>query len=105
MQANAPHSLADVSALDGDRYDGFAFGPTASFAGALATNEELIDLNSAGKFFTFMPDGAAPELLKPGPGSTVTAETKQFLQVHGINAGFSGGKPPHGFKPVGDRTF
>jgi len=105
MQTNATHSLFEVSTFNGNRYDGFAFGRAASLAGALATDEELIDLNAAGQLFTLTTDGAAPELLKPCPGSAVTAEVQQFLQVHGIDTGFAGGKPPHGFKTVGDRTL
>jgi hypothetical protein len=39
MQANAAHSLLQVSALDGDGDNGFALGPAAAPAAALATDE------------------------------------------------------------------
>jgi len=35
----------------------------------------------------------------------IAAQAKQLLQVDGIDAGFASRKPPHGFKPVGDRLF
>ena len=33
------------------------------------------------------------------------AKAEEFFQIDSINAGFSGCKPPHGFKPKGDRFF
>ena len=50
-------------------------------------------------------DGAAPQLLKPGPCGTVAAKAKQLFQVDRIDPGFSGGEPPHGFEPISDRLF
>lgn len=85
MQTNATHSLFEVSALNGNRYDGFAFGPTASFARAVSTDKELIELNAAGQLFTLFTNGAAAQLLKPGPGSAITAEAQQLLQVRCID--------------------
>ena len=105
MQTNATHSFFEVSAFNGNRYDGFAVGPSASFARTFTAEEKFIDLDAAGQLFTIITDGAAPKLLKPGPGCAVTAEAKQFLQVRSIDARLAGGKPPHGFEPVGDRTF
>ena len=85
MQTNATHSLLAVSALHADGYDGFTFGPTAAFAATMATNAELINLDAAAQLFTIMADGAAPELLEPGPGGAVTAKAQQFFQVRGID--------------------
>ncbi len=86
MQTNATHSLFYVSALNGNRYDGFSFGPSTSLARTLTTDEELIDLDAAGQLFTLMTHSATPELLKPGPGGAVTAKAQQFLQVRGTDA-------------------
>jgi hypothetical protein len=86
MQTNATHSLFDVSAFNGNGNDEFAFSPPASFAGTLTADEKLIDLDAAGKLFTFVADGTAPELLKPGPGGAITAKAQQFLQVYRIDA-------------------
>ena len=105
MNANATHSFLEVSALNGERHNGFAPGPTAALAGTLTTDKKFIDLDPAGQLFTIITDGAAPKLLKPGPGSAVTPKAQQFLQVHRIDTGFAGSEPPHGFEPVSDRLF
>jgi hypothetical protein len=76
----------DVLTNDDDGYDGFAFGPTASFVATFATDETLIDFDAVGKLLSLFTDGAAPELLKPGPGGAVAAKAQQFLQVRGIDA-------------------
>jgi hypothetical protein len=52
MQTNATHSLFNVSTFDGNRHNGFTFSSPASFAGALTTNEKLIDFNTARELFT-----------------------------------------------------
>ena len=48
MKTNATHSFFQVSALNGNCHNGFAFRPTASFAGAPTTDEELVHLDAAG---------------------------------------------------------
>ena len=85
MQTNATHSLFEVSAFNGNRYDSFAVGPSASFARSFTAEEKLIDFDAAGELLTIITDGAAAQLLKPGPGRAVTAEAKQFLQVRGTD--------------------
>jgi hypothetical protein len=105
MQTNATHSLFDVSSFHGNGNNGFAFSAPAPFAGTLTADEKLIDFDTAGKLFPFVADRTAPELLKPCPGGAITAKAQQFLQVYRIDAGFTGGEPPHGFEPVGDRAF
>jgi hypothetical protein len=84
---------------------GLAFSATLPFAGALAADEKLIDLNMAGKLFTVWADGTSAKLLQPCPRGVIVAETQELLKVHRIDAGFPGREPAHGFKPVGDRFF
>ena len=50
-----------------------------------------------------MADGAASELLEPGPGGAVAAKAHQFFEIDSIDTGLSGGEPPHGLEPMGNR--
>lgn len=105
MQANATHSLLHLSALHGHGDNGFALGPAAALAGALAADDKFIHFHAAGEFPAILADGAAPQLLQPAPGGAVAAQTQQLLEIGGIDAGFAGGEPPHGLEPIGDRLL
>src|SRR6266568_8475366 len=76
----------------------FILGTTPLFA-ALASKVELIYLEIARKFFPSRPYCAATKLLQPLPGSLVTSQTKQLLQVNSIYTGFPGAEPPQRLKP------
>jgi hypothetical protein len=84
--------------LNGNGYSAFKLGTTTLFA-APASNVKLIYLKIARKLFSPTADCAATKLLQPLPGSLVTSQAEQLLQVDSIHAGFSGTKPPQGLKP------
>lgn len=74
MQANATHSLFNLSALDGYSDNCFTFSSSAAFAGLLCADKKLVHFNATGQFFTFMANCAAPEFLQPVPCGAIAAK-------------------------------
>ena len=105
VQTNAPHSFLHVSAFHRHGDDGFPMGTAAAGAGFLATDEKFIHLHASGQLTSIVADGAASELLQPNLGRLITAEAQELLKIDGIDTGFAGGEPPHGFESVGDRLL
>ena len=105
VQTNATHSLFHLSSFYSNGNDRFAMGTAPSGAGFLAADEKFIDFYPPRQLFPVVADGAASELLQPTPGRLIAAEAQEFLKIDGIDTGFAGGEPPHGFKPIGDRFF
>ncbi len=105
MKANTTYSLFDVSTFNRHGHNGFATGAAASFAWLMAANEKFVHFHAPREFFALPANRAASELLQPAPGGGITAKAQQLFEVDGIDTRFSRGKPPHGFKPLGDRLF
>jgi len=89
MQTNATHSFVEVSTLNGDRHNGFAFGTAATLSGSRRADEKFIHFDATGQFFASIADGAASKLLQPGPGGSVAAKAQQLFQINRIDAGFA----------------
>lgn len=105
MEANATHPLSDDSSFSSNGDNNLMIGSTATFTGALTADVQFIDLYTPGELFSLLANGTASELLKPTPSRAVAAKTQQLFQVHCIDTGLAGGKPPHSLEPISDRLF
>lgn len=73
----------------------------AAFSAVFATKVKFIGFHPAAKQFTVFSNRASAQLLQPAPGRAIAAQPQKILEVHRVDTGFAGGKPPHGLEPIG----